>query len=43
MPHFEQMVNAFALDQCPGKNGAEFFWSPARLETIHIHAAREIK
>src|SRR6266513_3528360 len=40
MPSLEQMVNALALNQCSGKNRAEFRRTLPRLETVHIYTAR---
>src|SRR5260370_1466003 len=43
LPRFEQPMNPFALDQSPGKNCAENWWTRSRLETLRIDAPRQVK
>src|SRR4030095_1869174 len=43
MPCFEYMLDAFALDQSSGKNCAKFWRPISGFESLHIHAARQVK
>src|SRR6266704_2764355 len=43
VPCFEHMLNAFSLDQCACKNSAELWGPRPRLETLHVHPARQIE
>src|SRR4029077_16807356 len=42
MPRLQHMMNAFALNQCTGKNSAKFLWPFSRLEAFDIHASRQV-
>ena len=43
MPRFEEMMDAFAFDQCAGKYDAEDVGSRAGLEALDVDAARQIE
>ena len=42
MPGLQQMMDPFPLDQRAGKNRAENWRPRTRLESLHVHAAREV-
>ena len=43
VPCLQHMLNALAPNQGTGKNSAKFLWPFSRLETLDVHASRQIK
>ena len=43
MPCFENVLNAFSLDQCARKHCAKFSRLRTWLKALHIHSARQVE